>query len=72
MFTSPAEHYARNIRDAQDFNASPAWIGAPDGPREPGVVLRSGKGIRAVMPIPDALRLANQIADAIAAHKAKP
>lgn len=69
MFTSPAEHHYRNLRDAAVFSASPARIGTPEGAPEPGVVLRSGNGIRAVMPIPDALRLAHQIADAIAAHR---
>jgi hypothetical protein len=71
MFTSPAQHYDRNLRDAAEFNASPARMDTPGGSQERGVVLRSGKGIRAVMPIPDALRLAHQIADAIAAHKAE-
>lgn len=71
MFTSPAQHHDRNLRDAADFTAAPARIGTERGAPVPGVVLRSGKGIRAVMPIPDALRLANQIADAIAAHKAR-
>lgn len=68
MFTTGPQHYTRNLQDAANFTATPAAIGKPGGTTEPGVVLKHGRGIRAVMPVPEALRLANEIADAIAAH----
>lgn len=68
MFTTGPEHYTRNLKDAAAFNATPARIGRQGGIEEPGVVIKHGRAIRAVMPLPEALRLANQIADAIAAH----
>lgn len=65
MFTTSAEFYNRNLKDAAAFNASAAKIGGPGGTSEPGVVLKHGRAIRAVMPVPEALRLANEIANAI-------
>lgn len=71
MFTSGAEYYTRNLKASQNFTAIPARIHNPAGGRENGIVLLNGKGIGAVMPVSEALRLANQIADALAAHRAK-
>lgn len=69
MFTTGPQHYTRNLSDAAKFNANPAIIGKPGGTTEPGVVLKNGREIRAVMPLPEALRLANEIADAMATHQ---
>lgn len=68
MFTTGPQHYTRNVGDAAKFTATPASIGKPGGTHEPGVVLKLGRAIKAVMPVPEALRLANEIADALAAH----
>lgn len=68
MFTTGPQHYTRNLQDAANFNATPAIIGKPGGSQEPGVVLKNGRAIKAVMPLSEALRLANEIADAAAAH----
>lgn len=65
MFTTSPEFYSRNLKDAAAFNASAARIGGPAGTSEPGVVLKHSRAIRAVMPVSEALRLANEIADAI-------
>ncbi|MDQ0117454.1 hypothetical protein J2T22_000624 [Pseudarthrobacter defluvii] len=70
MFTSPSQFHTRNNKDAALFNAYPAKLMQPAGGKEPGVVLMKGKAIRAVMPVSEALRLANEIADSIAAAKA--
>lgn len=69
MFTTAPQHYTRNLEDAANFNASPASIGKPGGSHEPGVVIKNGRFIKAVMPISEALRLANEIADATDAHR---
>ncbi|MEO5314198.1 hypothetical protein PV772_08760 [Pseudarthrobacter sp. CC12] len=71
MFITAAHQYDRNVSDAANFTAAPAELGIPGGAREPGVVLRNGKSIKAVMPVSEALRLAHQIADALASHKAR-
>lgn len=69
MFTSSPGHYERNIKDAASAKAGKARIDAPDGNHLQGVVVWSGKAVRLVMPTAEALRLANEIADSIAAHK---
>lgn len=69
MFTTGPQHYTRNLDDAAKFNATPAIIGKPGGAEETGVVLKLGRAIKAVMPVPEALRLANEIADALASHQ---
>lgn len=71
MFASGEEHYNRNVRDAAGFIAAPARIRTPDGGQEPGLVIWGHRAIRAVLPATEALRLANQIADALAAHRAE-
>jgi hypothetical protein len=68
--SSPSLH-ARNIADAALFNARPAMLGKPESAPEPGVIIRHGKYIRVVMPVTEALRFANEIADAINSHGAK-
>lgn len=71
MFITSAHHYDRNVSDAANFTATPAELGVPGGGKEPGVVLRNGRSIKAVLPVSEALRLAHQIADAVASHKAQ-
>lgn len=71
MFTSGPEYYDHNVKTAQALKAGKARLEAPDGSYHQGVVIWSGSGVRSVMPTAEALRLANQIADAIAAHKKK-
>jgi hypothetical protein len=68
MFTSSPEHYNRNISESANYQAAAAVLTTPTGDRQPAVVLRNGAYIKAVMPIGDALRLANNIADALDAH----
>ena len=69
MFTSTAEHYARNLTKSVNTKAAPALIDTPAGSVEPGVIMWTGKGVKVVMPAPHALRLAHEIADALAAHR---
>jgi len=69
MFKSGAEHYDRNLTQSGTCVARPATINKPSGEQTPGVVLFTTRQVRAVLPIAEALRLANEIADAIAAHK---
>lgn len=63
-FVSKPHNYATNIMEGSTIAALPAWLTAPDG-REPGIIIRAGYQIRAVIPTADALRLANEIVDAV-------
>ncbi|MDV8147251.1 hypothetical protein [Arthrobacter sp. B10-11] len=70
MFASAAVHYDRNLKDAPTIHAKPATLNPPDGAPEPAVVIFKTRQIQNVLPLADALRLANQIADAVDAHRA--
>lgn len=69
MFISKPDHYGVNTRQAASYTAGPALLSAPTGEHEPAVILHSLGNIRGVLPAPEALRLANEIADALAAHR---
>ncbi|MEV4987669.1 hypothetical protein [Pseudarthrobacter sp. LMD1-1-1.1] len=69
MFASLPERYETNVRRAASFRAKPAVLLTPDGGKEPAVMIRQASIIQGVLPVPEALRLANQIADALAAHR---
>lgn len=69
MFISHPEHFTRNMRQAGTYDARPALLTAPDGSQEPAVVIYKARQIQGVIPIPEALRLANDIADAVDAHR---
>ncbi len=70
MFKSRPEHYIRNTDDAQQVNARPATMEGRQGD-EPAVGIFYDRQIRYVLPITDALRVANEIADAIGIHSKK-
>lgn len=67
MFEGKAKNYQLNIAQAVSFNARPAALNTPTGERTPGVVLRSYGRVHAVLPVADALRVANEMADAVEA-----
>lgn len=67
MFKSRAEMHEVNLRQARNMRTEPATLTGPDGPK-PGVVIFEGYRVKAVLPIDQALRLANEIADAVEAH----
>lgn len=60
--------YKRNVTAAANYTAQPARLTENGNLDHPAVIIRNGNSIAAVMPIPDALRLANLIADAVEAH----
>lgn len=68
MFTSGPAHYSRNTSQAASYRAFPALLTAKSGEQEPGVILRTGAEIRGVLPVSEALRLADQIHDAAESH----
>lgn len=70
-FYSKPGNYPDNIQEGKDIGASAAFLSSPQGP-EPGVVIRAGFRIKAVIPAADALRLANEIADAVEAAERTP
>ena len=70
MFRSDSDRYQENLVLAATTTARPAELQDPAGPKVPAVVVRTRKYILSVMPIPEALRLAHEIADAVAAHRA--
>lgn len=69
MFTSGSQHYEKNLTQAGTCLARPAVITKPTGEKAPGVVLFTTAQVRAVLPISEALRLANEIADSIAVQR---
>ncbi|KRE79917.1 hypothetical protein [Arthrobacter sp. Soil763] len=71
MFTSHAEHYQRNTEEAAHYNAKPARLTNHHGQNEPAVMIRSSNYIKVVLPVSEALRLAHEIADALATHQQK-
>ena len=70
MFISHTAHYAKNLLQAGTYAAQPAILSAPGGNQEPAVVLFKTRQITGVLPAAEALRLANEIADALGAHPA--
>lgn len=69
MFVAKKEKRAANLLQAASLTAGPAVLIAPDDAREPAVVLRSQGQIHGVLPLNEALRVATQMADVIAAHR---
>lgn len=67
MFIAKPEKYAANRRQAANFTATPAVQVTPTAERTPAILLRSPGMIHGVLPIPEALRIANAIADAVEA-----
>lgn len=69
MFQSRSEHFDKNLMQAPSVHATLATLTSPDGTQVPGVAIFKSKQVACVLPVADGLRLANEIADAIAAHK---
>lgn len=65
MFLSGPDHYASNINHARNTKAGPATLTAPSGEQQPAVVLFKKGKIYGVLPAAEALRLANELADAL-------
>ncbi|WP_455835386.1 hypothetical protein [Pseudarthrobacter siccitolerans] len=63
-FISHSYTYGRNVEDGRQIQAGTAWLTSPKG-QEPGVIIRRGSHISFVIPAADAIRLANEIADAV-------
>ena len=73
MFQGKPENYQLNIKTAEGFRARPAVLTSPTGEQEPAVVLHSPGRVHGVLPIADALRISNEIADAVeASERATP
>lgn len=66
-FVSRPHTYGMNVEDGRQVSAGPALLTSPSG-QEPGVIIRRGSRIAYVIPAEDAIRLANDIADAVEAH----
>lgn len=69
LFMSKTDRYDDDMRAADSLRACPVWLMNPNGEQEPGVGLFEGTRPRFMMPLTDALRVANQIADIIQDHK---
>lgn len=65
MFISRPQHYDHNHSESRRVSAAPAQLTTPNGTTEPGVLIRSAQYIKFVLPASEALRIANQIADAV-------
>lgn len=68
MFKSRPEHYTRNNTEGQQLNAQPATMAGQWG-EEPAVGIFQNNQIRYIIPASEALRVATEIADAIAVHR---
>ncbi|MDV8148542.1 hypothetical protein [Arthrobacter sp. B10-11] len=66
MFTAKSERYAGNVKQAASLTARPAVQFTPEEVEQPAIVLRSSGQIHGVLPLAEALRLANELADLIA------
>ncbi|UZX04019.1 hypothetical protein F8G81_16475 [Arthrobacter sp. CDRTa11] len=64
IFISRPHTYNMNVEDGRLASAGPAKLTSPTGV-EPGVIIRRGSQINLVIPEHDAIRLANEIADAL-------
>jgi hypothetical protein len=64
VFISKPENYDANLQEGAEVSAGRAWLSSPAGPI-PGIIVRRDNYIRFVIPAADALRLANEIADAV-------
>jgi hypothetical protein len=64
LFISKPENYNLNISEGAALRAEPALLSGYDG-RENGVVIRGGHRVKFVITTAQALRLANEIADAV-------
>ena len=63
-FIQPAHRYAQTLTEGESARAVRAIL-HPDttGTKEPGVMFATGDKVRMCIPLADALRLANEIAD---------
>lgn len=68
MFQSRPEHYDKNLMQAPSVHAALATLTSPDGAQIPAVAIFKSKQVACVLPLADGLRLANELADSIAAH----
>lgn len=64
LFVSKPENYQFNTLEGAETHAQPAWLSGPQG-REPGIIVRSGHRIKFIIPAAEAIRIANEIADAV-------
>jgi hypothetical protein len=69
MFTSRSPYYDRNIEDGKRLTIRQALITDPDGNHINAVALFNGLHMKFCIPANDAIRLANDIADAVEAHE---
>ena len=65
-FISKPENYDHNIREGYGATAGPAILSGHNG-RENAVIIRSGHHIKFILPTDQAIRIANEIADAVEA-----
>ena len=66
IFTARANYWQRNLEDSQKTNALSCRRTKEDGTIVPGVALFSGYRVTTILDPADALRLANELADALA------
>lgn len=65
FFTSHPTHHETNVREGLELRAVAALMADDYGRKEPAVAVFAGQRIRFVIPTAQALRIANEIADAV-------
>lgn len=68
LFTGRPEHFAKNARRAARLHAGPAYMETPEGERIAAVGIFDGQRLNELLPVDDALRLANALVDAAERH----
>ncbi|KQQ66104.1 hypothetical protein [Microbacterium sp. Leaf320] len=68
-FYAKSDRYTQNVAEGSRTMATPALLNTPYGTAEPGVAVYVDQNVRFVIPLGDALRIANQIADIASAHR---
>lgn len=70
MFTSHAPYLAQNLADGKRLSVRQAMIGGTDGQEIKAIAVFNGFHLRFCIPVDDAIRIANDIADAVEQHDA--
>ena len=65
FWTSRREHYDRNVLQAHDLSASPAWLTGPTGEPEHAVAIFAGTRPAFVIPLDKAFELCTELAAAV-------
>lgn len=70
-FTSRPEYYERDTEKAAGIVVAPGLLTRPDGTTEPAITFFASSHILAVLPVPEAYRIASGIADLLTEYRSR-